>query len=138
MVDVATVRAVEARSGTRRRVDVAAARASLARVRGMDLDEQAAVPGKLVTQHADQLAPASVEDPPRQAVIGSDHTSDLQFLDDDGRVALAESRRELMQNMLPLSPNFAMDAGDAGLGLFSVFRCFLTPRDDALGASQLS
>ena len=67
-----------------------------------------------------------------RAQLASDHPRDVQFLQHDDAVALGESCRLDVQEVVALPPDLAVDAGDASLGLLSVLRSFLPSADGAL------
>src|SRR5580658_78389 len=60
----------------------------------------------------------------------------VQCLQHDDAVALGESCRLDVQEVVALSPHLAVDARGAKLGLLSILRSFLPSADGALGASK--
>ena len=119
---------------TRLGVDAAACAARLARVRGGHLDERASRPQKFVPQHLGKAGPSRVRDAASAAT--SNHSSDVQFLQHNDAVALGESCRLDVQEVLALSPHLSVDAGHAKLGLLSVLGTFLPSTDGALCVSE--
>ena len=119
---------------TRLGVDAAACAARLARVGGGHLDKGASRPRELVAEHVREAGPSRVRDAASAAT--SDHSSDVQFLQHNDAVALGESCRLDVQEVLALSPHLSVDAGHAKLGLLSVLGTFLPSTDGALCVSE--
>ena len=136
MVNVPASGAMEALGRARARVDMPAGRAGLRAVSSRDLDQPAALPGKLVVKHLDQESPAGSEDSPGEPGIGADHVPDLKTLDDHRAVAFGIGARERVQAVLALPPDLAMQPVDAIDGFLSLPGSFLAARDDALSTSK--
>ena len=131
MVLVATRGAVEGGlRATRLGVDAAACAARLRTVRGWHLDEGAARPREFVAEHVREAGPSRVRDAASAAT--SNHPRNVQLLQNDDAVALGESCRLDVQEVVALPPHLAVDASDADLGLLSVLRSFLPSADGAL------
>jgi hypothetical protein len=135
MVTVATRCAAEGRlRPTGHLVDAPASAARLARVVGWHIDHRAPRPGHLVAQHVCEAGPPRVRDAPRAPT--SDHPRNVQLFQNDDAVALGESRRLDVQEVVALSPHLAVEAGDTGLGLISILGSFLSSADGALSVGE--
>ena len=119
---------------TRRGVDASACAARLARVGSRHLDKGASRPRKFVAQHLREAGPSRVGDTASAAT--SNHSRDVQFLQHNDTVALGESCRLDVQEVVALPPDLAVDASDADLGFLSVLRSFLPSADGTLCASE--
>ena len=98
------------------------------------LDELPSRPLQLVSKHLFELGPARISNASRQ--ITFDHPGNVEFLDDDGAVALGQSCRLDMQGMLALTPDLSVQAHYANLGFFSVLRSFLSAGHNSLSTSK--
>jgi hypothetical protein len=131
MVLVATRRAAEdGLRATRLSVDAAARAACLAGVSGGHLDERASRPRELVAEHLGKAGPSRVGDASSQ--VAADHARDVQLLQHDDAVALGDSCRLDVQEVVALPPHLPVDAGDACLGLLSILGSFLLAGDVSL------
>ena len=137
LADTATRALEDGLSLPARGIDVPARVAGLRAVGGGDLDEGSAERRGLVLQLLDEASPAGAEDAPREAVVRLHHVADLELLDDDDRVALAESRRDFVEHVVALPTHLPVQDGDAMLGLLPVLRSLLLAADVALSASEL-
>ena len=118
----------------RQGVHAAARAARLARVGGRHLDERASGPCEFVTEHLCEAGPSSASN--ATSTPTSDHPRDVQFLQHDDAVALGESCRLDVQEVVALPPHLAVDTGDASLSLLPVFRSFLPSADGALSVNE--
>ena len=135
MVTVATRGAAkDGLRATRLGVDAAACAARLAAVGGRHLDERAPRPRELVAEHVREAGPSRVRDAASAAT--ANHPRDVQLLQHDDAVALGESCRLDVQEVVALPPHLAVDASDASLGLLSVLRSFLPSADGALSVGE--
>ena len=135
MVDVATKHAAESLSTSRESADLSAVRAGLRRVRGRHLDESSSIPGKLVSQHVCKPRPSSPGNATSETVV-LEHALDVELLDDDRAVALGVGSRQLVQNVIALSLDLAMDATHTVQGFCTVLGSFLPSISDVLGATK--
>src|SRR5580692_9940561 len=89
-------------------VDVPAGVACLRRVGGRHLDDGATERRGLVPELLDETPPAGTEDTPREAAVHLHHVADLELLDDDDRVALAQPRRDVVEHVVALPAHLAV------------------------------
>jgi hypothetical protein len=118
----------------RGRVDATACAARLARGDGGHLDEPPTRPRELVAEHLCEARPSRVRDAARAPT--SNHPRDVQFFQHDDAVALGESYRLDMQEVVALPPHLAVNASNATLGFLSVLGSFLASTDGALSVSE--
>src|SRR5208337_2679240 len=120
---------------TRLGVDAAARAARLARIGGGHLDKAAPQTTQLVAEHVSEAGPSRVGD--AASAVTPDHPSNVQPFQHNDAVALGESCRLDVQEVVALPLHLAVDACDASLGLLSVLRSFLLARNVALSTSEL-
>ena len=99
--------------GTRSRVHASAFPACLAAVGGRHLDEGASRPCELVAEHVREAGPSRIRDTASAAT--SNHPRNVQPLQHNDAVALGESCRLDVQEVVALPPDLAVDAAH---GLF--------------------
>ncbi len=116
----------------------AARGACLGRVGRLHFDKLAAGPCELVAEHLREAAPCRARDASRWPVGPSYHVLGTELFENDRAVALGVGRTQIVQDMLTLSPDLAMQARNAQFGFLPVLRSFLASCDDALGMSDLS
>lgn len=115
-------------------VNATACATRLARISRRNLDEQTTRPSKLVAEHLGEARPSRI--PNTSGTMTSHHSSNVQLLQHDDAVALGESCRLDVQEVIALPTHLSVDACDADLGLLSVLRTFLPPTDGTLGAGK--
>ena len=135
MVNVTTSYTAESRSTARKCADCSTPRTSLRRVSSRHFDELASTPSKLVSQHVDKLRPSSPSDATSKAVV-LEHALDIELLDDDRAVVLGVGCRQLVQNVLALSLDLAVDATHTVQGFCSVLGSFLSSLSNVLGMTK--
>ena len=135
MVDVATKHAAESLSTSRESADVPTVRTGLRRVRGRHLDESSSIPGKLVSQHVCKPRPSSPGNATSETVV-LEHAPDVELFDDNRAVALGVGSRQLVQDVVALSLDLAMDATHTIQGFCPVLGSFLSSISDVLGATK--
>ena len=116
--------------------DVSARVAGLRAVGSRLLDDGAAKRRSFVLELIDQAPPSGTEYAPRESSARLHHVADLEFLDDDDRVTLAESRRDFVKHMVALTTHLSVQDCDAVLGLLPVLGTFLFAADVSLGARE--
>jgi hypothetical protein len=117
-------------------VDVPAGRARLRAVGGRHLDQLSALPGELVAKHLYEPAPPRIENSAGEARTCLNHVGNLKALDDHRAVAIGVGARELVQSVIALAADLAMQPSDASDGFLTILGPFLTTRDDALSTRQ--
>ena len=135
MVDVAAKDATELFFVARKRADLSTLRTSLRGVRSGHFYDPPSVPGELVLKHGNELRPSCSCDATSKAVI-LEHTLDVELLDDHRAVTLGVSGRQLVQNVIPLSPDLAMDTVHTVQGSCSVLGSFLPPAHSSLSVTK--
>ena len=135
MVDVAAKDATELFSVARKRADLSTLRTGLRGVRSGHFYDSPSVPDELVLKHGNELRPSCSCDATSKAVI-LEHTLDVELLDDHRAVTLGVSGRQLVQNVIPLSPDLAMDTVRTVQGSCSVLGSFLPPAHSSLSVTK--
>src|SRR5271166_2593357 len=119
---------------TRLGIDGAARAARLARVGGWHLNEGTSRPSEFVSEHVREAGPSRVRDSASAAT--SNHPRNVQPFQHNDAVAIGESCRLDVQEVVALPPYLAVDTCDASLGLLSVLRSLLPSVDGALCVSE--
>ena len=135
MVNIATKHTAESLSTSRESADLSTMRTGLRRVGGRHFDEPTSTPNKLVSQHIGKLRPSSPGNTTSKAVV-LEHAPDVDLLDDDRAVALGVGSRQLVQDVVALSLDLAMDATHAVQGFCSALGSFLSSIDNVLGSTK--
>ncbi len=135
MVNIATKHTAESLSTSRESADCSTVRTGLRGVSSRHLDESTSTPGKLVSQHVGKLRPSSSSDAASETVV-LEHALDVELLDDNRAVALGVGSRQLVQDVVALSLDLAMDATHTVQGFCPVLGSFLSSISNMLSPTK--
>ncbi|MEY4510255.1 MAG: hypothetical protein RLZZ450_2377 [Pseudomonadota bacterium] len=119
-----------------RSVHCPARRTGLRAIVRRHFDELTASPCELVAKALHQPSPTRVEDAAGQTTIGLDHPRRVQLFDHHCAVVLGVDVAESLNHVLALPTHLTVQSGHTKLGLISIVRPFLSPRDGPLCASE--
>ena len=106
--------------------------AGLRGVGGRNFDKCSARARELVSQKLCKSSPSDRTNTTSEPSADAHHVLRMQRLYDNDAVTIGIRRRETVQSMIALTSNLSTKAHDTHLRLFSIFRPFLSSRDNTL------